>query len=119
MVMNGELGWIEIYKDWQYMRSVYEQEQQALDEKMQQFLEAKGPAPNRQSLDKLRDLGQQLEAKRIAVTISSRHMRLRNRLERHPCRRPMRVWIIADRPAEAIGESAASLSPGIFLPSVG
>jgi hypothetical protein len=67
MVMNGELGWIEIYKDWQYMRSVYEQEQQALDEKMQQFLEAKGPAPNRQSLDKLRDLGQQLEAKRIAV----------------------------------------------------
>ena len=67
MVMNGELGWIEIHKDWQYMRSVYEQEQQALDEKMQQFLEPRGAAPNRQALDKLRDLGQQLEAKRIAV----------------------------------------------------
>ena len=67
MVMNGELGWIEIYKDWQYMRSVYEQEQQALDEKMQLFLESKGPAPTRPALDKLRDLGQQLEAKRIAV----------------------------------------------------
>ena len=67
MVMNGELGWIEIYKDWQYMRSVYEQEQQALDEKMLLFLESKGPPPNRQSLDKLRDLGQQLEAKRLTV----------------------------------------------------
>lgn len=67
MVMNGELGWIELYKDWQYMRSVYEQEQQALDEKMLLFLESKGPPPHRQALDKLRDLGQQLEAKRLAV----------------------------------------------------
>lgn len=67
MVMNGELNWMEIYKDWQYMRSVYEQEQQALDEKMLLHLESKGPPPNRQSLDKLRDLAQQLEAKRLAV----------------------------------------------------
>lgn len=67
MVMNGELGWLEIYKDWQAVRTALAQEQQAMDEQMLSFLESKGPPPKRQALDKLRDLSEQLEAKRLAV----------------------------------------------------
>lgn len=67
MVMNGELGWMEIYKDWQYMRSVHEQAQHALDNAMQAFLESGGTPPNRQLLGKVRDLAEQLQAKRQTV----------------------------------------------------
>lgn len=67
MVMNGQLAWLEIYKDWQALRGVYATEQQSLDQCMADFLAAGEHPPSRQMLEKVADLRHQLAEKRLAV----------------------------------------------------
>ncbi len=56
MVLNAEIDWAERSKAWSRKQADYLTAQQALDEAMARYLQAKGPPPNIQTLKQVEDL---------------------------------------------------------------
>jgi len=67
MVMNAEFDWSERRKTWSQKQADYLAAQQALDDCMTLYMQAKGPPPACQSIHHVKDLQVQMLEARTAV----------------------------------------------------
>lgn len=67
MVLNAEIEWAERCKTWGQKKAQYFGAQQALDDAMAHYLQAKGPPPTKQIVSNVDDLWVQMLEARAAV----------------------------------------------------
>ena len=87
MVMNGDIDWLKLYKNWQQKQTDYFAAQRALDDAMSRYLHAEGAPPTMGALKRTGDLRHQmLEARKSLESFIEAHAvdgRKKGNLPRH------------------------------------